>query len=104
MDEAQAVNKIEVNLPKEKIDFNNHTQAKEVEYWKKVVLDNKNEDERRQLTDLDRLARKDVVKEVKNVNEIICYLKNMYSPQSEERGTYTEEIQLIFKSRRPIHI
>ena len=103
MDKAQAISKIEVNLPKEKIDFINHTQAKEVEYWKKVVLDNKNEDERRQLADLDRLARKDVVKGVKNVNEII-YLKNIYSPQSEERGTYIEDIQLIFKSRRPVHI
>ena len=52
MDESQAVNKIEASLPQEKIDFVNHTHAKEVEYWKKVALDNKNQDERRRLTDL----------------------------------------------------
>ena len=28
MDEARAVNKIEANLPQEKIDFINHAQAK----------------------------------------------------------------------------
>ena len=47
MDEAQAVNKIEANLPQEKIKSINNTHAKEVEYWKKVALDNKNEDERK---------------------------------------------------------
>ena len=68
MDEAQAVNKIEVNLPQEKIKSINNTHAKEVEYWKKVALDNKNEDERKRLTDLSPLrlflAHEDVVKEV----------------------------------------
>ena len=41
MDEAQTVNKINVNLPQEKRDFINHTHAKELEYWKKVALGNK---------------------------------------------------------------
>ena len=40
MDEAQTVNKINVNLPQER-DFINHTPAKELEYWKKVALGNK---------------------------------------------------------------
>ena len=52
MDEARAVNIIEVNLPQEKIDFISHTHAKEIEYWKKVALDNKNEDEIKRLTDV----------------------------------------------------
>ena len=52
MDEAQAINKINVNLPQEKIDFINHTHAKESEYQKKVALDNKSKDERKRLTDL----------------------------------------------------
>ena len=52
MDGAQAVNKIAANLPQENINFINKVHQKEVEYWKKVVLDNKNEDEKRQLTDL----------------------------------------------------
>ena len=75
MDEAQAVNKIEVNLPQEKknllqekITFINNTHVNEVEYWKKVALDNKNEDERKRLTGLSSLrlflAPEDVVKEV----------------------------------------
>lgn len=62
------VNKIEVNLPQEKIKSINNTHAKKVEYWKKVALDNKNEDERKRLTDLSPLtlflAREDVVKEI----------------------------------------
>ena len=37
------------------------------------------------------LARKDSVKEVKNVNEIIFYLKNRYLPHNEDRGTYIED-------------
>ena len=47
--EAQAVNKIVVNFPQEKINFINEVHQKEEEYWKKVALDNKNEDEKRQL-------------------------------------------------------
>ena len=47
MDEAHVVNKINVNLLQEKIDFINHTYAKELEYWKKVALDDKGKDERK---------------------------------------------------------
>ena len=50
IDEAQALNKIVVNLPQEKIDFINHSHAKEIEYWKKAAFDNKNEDKRRRWT------------------------------------------------------
>ena len=35
---------------------------------------------------------KDVVKEVKSVNEIIRYLKNGYLPHNEEQETYIEDI------------
>ena len=52
MDEAQAVNKIVANLPQGNINFINEVHQKGVEYWKKVALDNKNEDEKRQSTDL----------------------------------------------------
>ena len=52
MDEARAINKIEANLPQEKIYFINSTHLKDVQYWKKIALENRNEDERRQLTDL----------------------------------------------------
>ena len=55
MDEARAGNKIEAKLPQEKIDFINQAHAKDVEYWKKVALDKKNEDERKQWSDLAHL-------------------------------------------------
>ena len=38
------------------------------------------------------MARKDAVKEVKNVNEIIFNLKNQFLPHNEERGTFIEDI------------
>ena len=88
MDVAQAVNKIAANLPQEKINFINEAHQREVEYLKKFALDNKNKDEKKQLTDLaplkDFLTRKYVVKEVKSVNEIICSLKNRYLSHNEE--------------------
>ena len=83
MDEVRAMNKIEANLPREKIDYINETHQKESQYWKKIAVENRNEDERKQLTGLAPLkvflARKDAVKNEKNVNEISFYLKNQYS-------------------------
>ena len=51
MDEARAINKIEVNLSQEKIDFINDVHQKELQYWKKIALECKKE-KKRQLTDL----------------------------------------------------
>ena len=55
MDEARVVNKIKVYLSQEKMDYINYAHAKEVECWKKIALDNKNKEERKQLTDLSPL-------------------------------------------------
>ena len=52
MNEVRAVNKIEVNLPQEKIDFINDAHYKELQYWKNIALANKNENEKKQLIDL----------------------------------------------------
>ena len=52
MDEARAINEIEVNLPQEKIDFINDSHQKELHYWKSIALVNKNEHETKQWTDL----------------------------------------------------
>ena len=52
MGEARAVKRIEVNLPQEKIDFINASYAGEADYWKRAALGSKNEEERKQLTDL----------------------------------------------------
>ena len=107
MDEAQEVNKTVVNLPQEKIDFINQTHAKEIEYWKNVVFDNKNEEERMRLTNLAPLKvslyRKESLKEVKNVNEILCYLKSKYLLHNEEQVAYigdipSQEEQLTFET------
>ena len=97
MDVARAVNKTEVNLPQEKIDFINDVHQKGLQHWKNIALASKNENEKKQLTDLAPLrvfvARKAVAKnDVKNVNEIIFYLKNQYLPHNEERGAFIEDI------------
>ena len=52
MEEARAVNRIETNLSQKKIDFINAAYAEEVDYWKRVALGSKNEEERKQLTNL----------------------------------------------------
>ena len=52
MEEAWTVNRIEINLSEEKIDFINATYAEEVDYWKRAALGSKNEEERKQLTNL----------------------------------------------------
>ena len=52
MGEGRVVNRIEANLPQEKIDFIKAAYAEEADYWKRAVLGSKNEEERKQLTDL----------------------------------------------------
>ena len=52
MEEARVVNRIETNLSLKKIDFINAAYAEEVDYWKRVALVSKNEEERKQLTNL----------------------------------------------------
>ena len=37
MDEVRAMNKIEANLPQDKIDFINDAHQKELQHWKKIV-------------------------------------------------------------------
>ena len=45
MEEARAINKIETNLSKEKIDFINAAYKEEVDYQKKFALKSINEEE-----------------------------------------------------------
>ena len=80
MDDARAVNSTEVNLTQEKIDFINDANQKELQYWKNIALAGKNENERKELTDLAPLrvflARKDFVKNYATnvkVNELIFH-------------------------------
>ena len=66
MDEVRAMNKIEAKLTQEKIDFINDVHQKELQYGKKIALESKDENEKKQLTDLAplrvSLARKYAVK------------------------------------------
>ena len=89
MDEARAINKIEINLPQEKIDFINGVYQKELQYWKKIALASKNKNGKKRLTDLVPLrvflVRKAAVQSgVENVREMLFYLKNQYLPHMEE--------------------
>ena len=91
MEEARAVNRIEANLPQEKKSFINAAYAEEVHYWKRAALGSKNEEERKQLTDLaplkNFLACKDAGKSrVENIYEILFYLRKNDSPHIEERA------------------
>ena len=42
MGEARAVNRIDANLPQEKIDFINTAYTEEVDYWKRATSGSKN--------------------------------------------------------------
>ena len=52
MEKPRAINKIETNLSKEKLDFINAAYTEEVDYWKRAALGGKSEEERKQLTNL----------------------------------------------------
>ena len=52
MEEARVVNRTETSLSQEKIDFINAAYAEEVDYRKRAALGSKNEEERKQLTNL----------------------------------------------------
>ena len=81
-------------MSKEKVDFINNTHQKELNYWKRIALEGKNEDEKKQLTDLAPLraflARKDVVKnEVKKCRRDNFLFKNAVSTaQSRARNNF----------------
>ena len=99
MDDARGVNRTEVNSTQEKIDFINDANQKELQYCKNIALVGKNENERKELTDLAPLrvflARKDFVKNYATnvkVNELIFHLKNNYLPHNEEPVPFIEDI------------
>ena len=68
-----------------KNDFINAAYTEEVDYWKRAALESKNEEEKKQLTDLVSLkvflARKDAGKSsIKNISEMFFYLKKLFIP------------------------
>ena len=66
MDEVRAMNKIEVDLSQEKIDFVNDAYQKELQHWQKVALESvSTENEAKELIDL-APSRVCLIRKVKN--------------------------------------
>ena len=66
IDEVRAINKIEVDLSQEKIDFLNYAYQKELQYWKKVASESvSTENKAKELIDL-ALSRVCLICKVKN--------------------------------------
>ena len=91
MEDARAVNRIEANLPQEKIDFINAAYAEEVDHRKKAALESKNEEERKQMTDLAPskvfLTRKNAEKSrVEKIHGMLFYSRKNYSTHTKERA------------------
>ena len=91
MEEARTVNRIEINLSQEKIEFINAAYTEEVDYWKRAALGDKNKEERKQLINLAPsrvfLARKDAGKSsAENIHEMLFYLKKNYSTHNREQA------------------
>ena len=93
------MDKIEVNLSQEKLHLINDTYLEELQYWKKVALDNfPTENERKQLTDLAPpqvfLTGKAAIKnsKKKEIYENILYLKSWYSSHNREQRTFIQDI------------
>ena len=66
IDEVRAINKIEVDLSQEKIDFLNYAYQKELQHWKKVALESvSTENKAKELINL-ALSRVCLIRKVKN--------------------------------------
>ena len=91
MEEARAINKIETNLSKEKIDFINAAYEEEVDYQKQIALRSINEEEIKKLINLTPsrvfLTCKDAGKSsAENIHGMIFYLKKNYSAHNGEQA------------------
>ena len=91
MEEVRAVNRTEANFPQEKIDFINDAHTKEVDYWKRIALEGRRKDEKKQLRDLAPLEVFWLVKDagksrVESIHEMRFYLRNNYLSHTEEQA------------------
>ena len=93
-----AMNKIEVNLSQEKINFINDTHQKGLQYWKEAALKkDSTENEAKESTDLAPLRAFLIPKAAKNakkmnINEIIFYLKARYSTDNRDQINFIQDI------------
>ena len=98
MDEVEVkTKKIEIQVNQEKIDHINYVYNKEITYWKKAALGRVlNESEEKELQDLAPsrifLIRKEKSEKTVKIDEIIFYLKSIYSTHNEEPRTFIYDI------------
>ena len=91
-----AMNKIEVNLSEEKINFINNTYQKELKCWKEAALKKaayKNEaNELKDLASLSYFLIRKAAKDGKkmDINGIISYLKSQYSADNRDQITFIQ--------------
>ena len=83
MDEA-GVGTRKIEIDQEKMEYINFAYNEEIIYWRKAALDRVlNEGEEKELVDLALLRvlliRKEKIEKTVNIDEIIFYLKSMYS-------------------------
>ena len=96
MDETEfRTRKIEID--QEKMEYVNFAYNEEITYWDKVAFDMVlNEREEKELVDLAPprvlLIRKEKIEKTVNIDEIIFYLKSMYSTHNEEPRTFIDDI------------
>ena len=88
-------------MPQEKRDFINAAYAEEVGYWKRAALGSKNEEERKQITDLAPSnffwgagGCKDAGKSrAENIYEMLFYLRKNYLTHTEEQARIDDILQ-----------
>ena len=95
MDKAEVRTRIEID--QENMEYINFAYNEEITYCKKAALDRVlNEREEKELVDLAPprvlLIRKEKIEKTVNIDEIIFYLKSMYSTHNEEPRTFIDDI------------
>ena len=97
MDDVRIMNKIEVDLSQEKIDFTNDDYQKELQHWKKGALESVSaENKAKESIDL-APSRVCLIRKVKNAkmmnnDEIIFYLTSQCLTHNEEQRTFIQNI------------
>ena len=96
MDKAE-VRTRKIEIDQENIEYINFAYNEEITYWQKAALDRVlSEWEEKELVDLAPprvlLIRKEKIEKTVNIDEIIFYLKSMYSTHNEEPRTFIDDI------------
>ena len=101
MDKAEVRTRIEID--QENMEYINFAYNEEITYCKKAALDRVlNEREEKELVDLAPprvlLIRKEKIEKTVNIDEIIFYLKSMYSTHNEEPRNFIDDIPVDERS------